>query len=312
MRSSRVLMTLPPVVSPAWLKQRIGQKGLVILDGTWHMPGSPFRLPEGELPAVERFQGERIPGAKFFDIDAITDPTAAPSTPHNLPTPERFAEEMARLGATTESDIVCYDTIGVFSSPRVWWTLRARGCKSVAVLDGGLPGWLREGGQLETGTPPASAPAGKSEWEGQDGVQWRLKDILENLKTHKHTVIDARSPGRFAGTEPEPRPGLRGGHIPGSRSLPFIELICKGDDGVWRLRGEDELRAAFQKAGIGAAEEGLVVTCGSGLTSGHIALAHKVLNLSRPTLSIYDGSWTEYGGREDTEVATGPPTEPKL
>lgn len=296
---------LPPVVSAAWLKKNIGQKGLVILDGTFHMPKSPFALPEGELPATKRFEHERIPGARFFDINAISDPSASP-TPHNLPSPERFAEEMSRVGATPDSDIVCYDTIGIYSSPRVWWTLRARGCKSVAVLDGGLPSWLREGGELEKEAPSASPPAAKVPWEGEAGVQWRLQDVLENITSRKHALVDARSAGRFAGTAPEPRPGLRGGHIPGALSLPFSELIAKGDDGLWQLRSEDELKQAFEKAGVGAGKERLMSTCGSGLTAAFIALTHTLLHPERPIPGIYDGSWTEYGGREDTEVHTGP------
>jgi thiosulfate/3-mercaptopyruvate sulfurtransferase len=275
---------LPPLVSTEWLESRLGTPGLRVVDGSWYLPAS------GRDPADEYAAGH-IPGAVFFDLDATSDP--ASPLPHMLPPADGFATRMGLLGLNQSDDIVVYDGSGVnLSAPRVWWTFRTFGHPCVAVLDGGIQKWRREGRLLEGGIvrlPPGRFTASLDPEAIRD-----LAAIRGNLGTGAEQVVDLRSRGRFIGVEPEPRPGVRGGHIPGSRNLPFTELV--GPDGT--MLPVEELRRTIEAAGIDLARP-IVATCGSGTSACSLVLALELLG--RPA-TVYDGGWTEWGGRTDTPI----------
>ena len=276
---------LPSVVSTEWLAKRLGEPDLRVVDGSWHMPHLA-------RDAHAEFRAAHIPGAVFFDIDRIAD--RATSLPHMLPPAEEFTEAVGALGIGSDDRVVVYDSRGVVSAARVWWTFRAFGHERVAVLDGGLRAWKAEGRPLATGEPsPVPRPFRATL---RPELVRDLDAVRRNLATRDEQIVDARSRGRFAGTEPEPRAGLRGGHIPGSLNLPYETL--SREDG--RLRAAEALRAAFVEAGVDLRRP-VTTTCGSGITASVLALALHVLG--RPDVAVYDGSWTEWAGRDDTPVA---------
>jgi thiosulfate/3-mercaptopyruvate sulfurtransferase len=272
------------LVSTDWLASRLRDPRVRVVDGSWHMPQLK-RDPRAEFTAAH------IPGAVFFDIDAIADTTSP--LPHMLPAAEAFGEAVGALGIGDGDHVVVYDTRGVASAARVWWTFRVFGHDEVAVLDGGLPKWRAEGRPVESG-PARPTPRRFTARLRPDLVR-DLGRMRANLETRREQVVDARSHGRFVGTEPEPRPGLRGGHIPGSLSLPYERLYR--DDGT--LLSAPDLRAAFEKAGVDL-QRPVVTTCGSGVSAAVLALGLHVLG--RGDVAVYDGSWTEWGGRGDTPV----------
>jgi thiosulfate/3-mercaptopyruvate sulfurtransferase len=272
------------VVTTEWLAKHLGEPDLRVLDGTWHMPQAG-RDARGE------FADAHVPGAAFFDIDAIADHST--SLPHMLPSAEAFAEAVGALGVGTGDRVVVYDVRGVVSAARVWWTFRAFGHDAVSVLDGGLKKWRAEGRPVERGAP---APAARTfVTRPRPQLVRDLEAMRANIGSRAAQVLDARSAGRFAGTEPEPRAGLRGGHIPGSLNLPYETLYRP--DGT--LKAPDELGAAVRAAGVDLGRP-IVTTCGSGVTASVLALA--LYQLGRRDVAVYDGSWSEWGGRADTPV----------
>jgi thiosulfate/3-mercaptopyruvate sulfurtransferase len=275
------------LVSTDWLQRHLGQPDLRILDASWHLP-SARRDPRAE------YQARHVPGTVFFDIEAISDP--ATSLPHMLPSPESFAEQMAALGIGEGDRIVIYDATGMMSAPRAWWMLRHFGARDVAVLDGGLPKWLAEGRPIE------SAPvrlASRPFAVRPDKRMVRDKaQIRANLQSRREQMLDARSAGRFQGTEPETWPGRRAGHIPGAANLPYPALL-KPDQ---TFRDAESLRAAFASAGLDPARP-VICSCGSGITACILALGLALIGAE--AVSVYDGSWAEWGLPGDTPVALG-------
>jgi thiosulfate/3-mercaptopyruvate sulfurtransferase len=282
--------TSPYLVSTDWLAEHIGAPGVAIVDASWH-------LPTANRDGAAEFAKAHIPGAVFFDIDAIADHSTG--LPHMLPDPVAFASAMRRLGIGDGMKIVVYDSVGLFSAPRVWWTFRAFGKRDVAVLDGGLPKWIAEGRPLaegETLSQPRHFTA-----RLDHALVASLDDMRDaSAKAGKPggpQIIDARSAPRFQGDELEPRPGLRSGHIPGARNLPWGNLVADG-----RLKPANELAAAFAAAGYDSSRP-VVTTCGSGVTASILALALAVTG--RDAVPVYDGSWSEWGMRPDLPIAQG-------
>jgi thiosulfate/3-mercaptopyruvate sulfurtransferase len=248
-------------------------------------------MPQLGRDARAEFREAHVPGAVFFDIDEIADRSSR--LPHMLPSASEFARQVGALGIGSDDLVVAYDARGVVSAARVWWTFRAMGHARVAVLDGGLRKWRAEGRTLETGEP-APAPR-RFRARARPALVRTLAQMRANLSKRREQVLDARSAGRFAGTEPEPRAGLRGGHIPGSLNLPYESLYRP--DGS--LLPPDALGARVRQSGLDLGRP-VVTTCGSGVTASVLALGLHVLG--RKTVPVYDGSWSEWGGRDDTPV----------
>jgi thiosulfate/3-mercaptopyruvate sulfurtransferase len=258
---------------------------LVVLDATWYMPGDVRNARELHAAA-------RLPGARFFDIDLIADQQTR--LPHMVPSAEFFAAQVGALGVSNASRVVCYDQHGIMSAPRARWMFRLFGHDQVAVLDGGLPKWRAEGRELHSGPPAPVVPA-RFQSAFRAGLLRGLGDLRDNLGRRGELVLDARSADRFHARVPEPRAGLRAGHVPGARSLPFGELLTPQQT----LLPPAALRARFAAAGVNE-HSAVITSCGSGLTAAILNLALAVAGL--PEGALYDGSWTEWGGREDTPV----------
>lgn len=280
-------MSVSSLISAVELHQGLGETDLRLVDASWFLPA------EGRSGRAE-FDAERIPGAVFFDIDAISD--ASSGLPHMLPGPQAFAQAAGALGLGREARIVVYDSFGVRSAARVWWTLKVMDYPRVQVLDGGLPAWKAAGFPLEGGAPRPPRPVGVAAGFSLDRVR-DLSAVRRALSDRTAHVVDARSAPRFRGEAPEPRPGLRSGHMPGARNLPFDRLLTTEG----RLKPPAALAEAFAEAGVDPAMP-VVTTCGSGVTASVLALALEVLG--HPA-AVYDGSWAEWGGPEGGDVVTG-------
>jgi len=278
---------LPPLVSTDWLAERLGRADLKILDGSWYMPAQ-------NRDARTEYAAGHIPGARFFDIDGIADGSS--TLPHMLPSPAKFGAAVGALGIGDEDDVVIYDGAGIFAAPRVWWTFRTFGHSRVAVLDGGLPKWTREGRPLESGATTATPKNFRA--DPRPNLVRDAAAMRDNVASQKELVLDARSEGRFKGVEPEPRPGLKSGHIPHSRNLPFQALI---DPASGTMKPADELRALFAAAGV-TAKQRVAASCGSGLTAA--ILAFGLYLTGRDDVAIYDGSWSEWGALPDAPIET--------
>jgi thiosulfate/3-mercaptopyruvate sulfurtransferase len=272
-------------VTTDWLAENLTSPDLVVIDGSWYLPD------EKRDPHAEYLAGH-LPGAVFFDIDAIADHSTA--LPHMLPDPVAFSSAMRKLGIGDGMRAVVYDGAGLFSAPRVWWTLRAFGMREVAVLEGGLPQWRAEGRPLEEG--PVQRQLRHFTARLDHGAVASQSDVERQLNAGVQ-LVDARSAARFAGEEPEPRPGVRPGHIPGSLNLPYRELVVDG-----RFRPRAELETRVSEAGVDLSRP-ITTTCGSGISAAILSLAFE--SLGRSTVPVYDGSWTEWGGRSDLPAETG-------
>jgi thiosulfate/3-mercaptopyruvate sulfurtransferase len=270
----------------AELAAALGDADLGVIDASWHLPNT------GRIGAAE-FRYSHIPGAVFFDIDTIAD--LDQGLPHMLPKPEALAKEMGALGLGDRMRFVVYDALGLFAAARVWWTLRAYGVEGIRVLDGGLPKWIKEGRPLQSGeahpAPRVFTPRLDKSFVAS------LEDVREALATGSAQVVDARPPDRFRGEAPEPRPGLTCGHMPGSLNLPFVEIVEHG-----RLKPPEALKAAFAAHNVDLGKP-IITTCGSGVTAAILALA--VEEAGGKVEGLYDGSWAEWGSRDDTPIATG-------
>lgn len=270
---------MDPTVSTAWLEEHLDR--VVVFDATKYLPN------EGRNGA-EEFAAAHIPGARFFDIDVVADPESA--LPHMVPTPGRFERLMGEFGVGNDSVVVFYDQKGIASSARGWWLMGLFGHDNAAILDGGLPKWVRENRRVESGPPAVATPASfRATFRAE-----RLRGIGDMLALAPGSVVvDARPAGRFAGTSPEPRPGLPSGHMPGSTSLPASDLVTA--DGT--LLPPDDLRARFAAAGVDGSRP-VITSCGTGVTATILTLG--LIKAGFAPGAVYDGSWTEWAGRPDT------------
>jgi len=280
-------MSNPAFVTTQWLAAHLGDPDLVVVDGTWH-------LPTLNRDALAEYKAAHIPGAAFFDIDAISD--AGSSLPHMLPDPIVFSSAMRKLGIGDGMRLVVYDGAGLFSAPRVRWTLLAFGVRDVTILEGGMPKWLAEGRPTEDGVPYRRPRHFTARLD--HGAVALVDDVRSALASGSAQVIDARSAERFAGSAPEPREGVRAGHMPGSLNVPFTMLTSEGG-----LKSPAELEQAFVHAGVDL-DKPVITTCGSGVTAAILALALE--STGRRVQGLYDGAWAQWGARDDLAVETGP------
>ena len=275
------------LVSTDWLAAHLKDPDLRVLDGTTFLPGTG-------RDARAEYAAAHIPGARFFDIEEISDARSA--LPHMVPPVEKFMSRLRAMGVGDGHQVVVYDTHGLFSAARVWWLFRLMGQENVAVLDGGFPKWQAEG--RETDDLPPIVRDRHMTVRRQNHMVRDVTQVSAAAKLGDHEILDARSAGRFRGEEPEPRPGLRSGHIPGSKNVPYTDLLTP--EGT--MKSPEELRAVFDAAGVDLAKPA-ITTCGSGITAAVINLALE--RIGKTDHALYDGSWTEWGAFPTLPVATG-------
>jgi thiosulfate/3-mercaptopyruvate sulfurtransferase len=272
------------LVSTEWLASALGAPDLMVFDATKYLPNEPF-------DGLTKYREAHIPGARFFDIDVVADPDT--SLPHMAPTAGRFARLMGEMGISNATRVIFYDQKGLQSSARGWWLMKLFGHENAAVLDGGLPKWLAEGRATESGDAKQAAPATYTPDFRADLLKG-IGDVKRIIADGGALILDARAKGRFDGTAPEPRPGLPSGHMPGAKSVPFNELL----NADFTMKDAASLRARFAAAGADGGQP-IVTSCGTGVTACILALGLKQAGLG--DAAIYDGSWTEWAGRPETQ-----------
>ena len=269
-------------VSTDWLAEHLQDRNIVVVDGSY--------LVLQKRDARAEYLKEHIPGAVFFDVDTVADHST--ELPHMLPGPAQFGEAVGALGIGNDTTVVIYDSVGLYSSPRVWWTFRIFGAKSVYILDGGLPKWKAENRPLEAGEAKRMPQAFKAEMNVYAVAT--LADVRMAVTDQTVQIVDARSAERFSGKAAEPRPGLRSGRMPGSFNVPFDRVLDGGT-----LAARDRIEAAFKNAGVDL-DKPIITSCGSGMTAAILTFA--LDSIGRTAKGLYDGSWTEWGGRPDLPV----------
>ncbi len=274
-----------PLTSSQWLASHLNNETIVTLDAT-------FFLPQQKRNAVQEFAKQHIPGARFFDVDQIADQNT--TLPHMLPTKEQFSAAVGRMGIDNDTHVVVYDNNSFMASARIWWTFRIFGHKNVTVLDGGLKHWIAEKHTLTSVFKPPTARKYKATFNPSLVVN--IEQMLANIKLGDTQIIDARSSARFCAIEPEPREGLRSGHMPGSLNLPSTNLLNK-DTG--KLHDSDKLKKLFQSLKLNF-DKPVITSCGSGVTASILTLG--LYCIGKTDAAVYDGSWTEWGSRKDTPV----------
>lgn len=275
------------LVSTQWLQDHLDDPNLRVLDGSWHMPAE-------NRDAVNEFTHSHIPGARFFDIDDISDHRVA--LPHTMPPVEKFLSKVRRLGVGDGHQIVVYDTKGIFSAPRVWWMFRHMGHENIAVLDGGFPKWLSEGRPVTSEKTVIKDRHMIAALKPEMAVD--VTDVAQASKLGSHAIIDARAADRFRGDSPEPREGLRAGHIPGSKNVPFGQLL----NGDQTMKSPQDIRTAFENAGVDLTLPA-ITSCGSGVTAAILCLGLE--RIGKTDHALYDGSWTEWGQFPTLNIETG-------
>ncbi|MEL7345396.1 MAG: 3-mercaptopyruvate sulfurtransferase [Pseudomonadota bacterium] len=275
------------LVSTDWLKKHLKDPDLRLLDASWYLPGS-------ERDARSEYDAGHIPGARFFDIDEIADHRS--ELPHMVPPVEKFMSRMRAMGVGDGHQVVVYDGSGLFSAPRVWWLFKLMGKRDVAVLDGGLPKWKAEGGRIED-VPPVIRDRHMTV-SVQNQLVRDVTQVAQAAKLADHEIVDARAATRFRGDAPEPRQGLRAGHIPGAKNLPYTRLL--NEDAT--MIAPDAIKAAFVDAGVNL-DKPIITSCGSGVTAAVLMLG--LARIGHDHASLYDGSWAEWGKYPDLKIATG-------
>ena len=286
-------MTQTNLVSTDWLVEHINTPDVLPIDGSWYLP------TENRDPKAEYLE-KHIPNAVFFDIDEICDKSS--DLPHMLPSEQEFSSAMSKLGVGNDQTLVIYDGAGLFAAARVWWTFRVMGVERVYILNGGLPKWIADGHPLENGESQhqeRNFSARLNHAMVSDSAQ-----ILQQLDNKNFQVIDARPEGRFSGKDPEPRPGLKLGHIPGSINIPFPNFI--NENGC--LKNNDELKQVFDNAKV-QLNQPITTSCGSGVAASIVSLA--LSEIGKNDTKIYDGSWSEWGSKDEFPVETGPSVQTK-
>ncbi len=272
--------------STDWLAEHLHDRDVVAVDASYF-------LPTQKRDARAEYRSAHIPGAVFFDIEEVCDHST--ELPHMLPGSIQFGDAVGALGISNGDTVVVYDSVGLYSAARVWWTFRLFGASNVFILDGGLPKWKAEGRPLETGD--SKRPSKQFRAEMDIGPVAMLADVRLALSSRSAQIVDARSAERFAGNVPEPRPGLRAGHMPGSFNVPFDQVVDNG-----RLAPRERIEAAFTSAGVDL-DKPIITSCGSGVTAAILALALE--SVGRKPQGLYDGSWSEWGSRPDLPVERG-------
>jgi thiosulfate/3-mercaptopyruvate sulfurtransferase len=274
------------LVSTDQLAEKMKDGNVAAVDGSWY-------LPQHNRQGFEEYLAHHIPGAVFFDIDEISDHSS--QLPHMLPPAHTFELHMTRLGIANDMDVVVYDGMGLFSAPRVWWTMRVFGMKNVCILDGGFPKWMKEGRPVEKGMPKILPSDFAAKFDASLVADYGR--VAETLSDHSAQVIDSRPAARFRGEAPEPREGVASGHMPGSLNLPASDVVENG-----ALASNEKIEAAVKKAGVDLSQP-VITSCGSGVSAALLWFA--LDSIGKPPQALYDGSWTDWGTREDAPVATG-------